>query len=279
MAERIADARAVASALAAIHAAGIVHRDVTPQNMLRMGDGRLVLSDFGLATDASESTSVHGGTVAYMAPEVMRGGKASVASDIWALGVVMHEMVFGVKPRWSGAADAGEMLAPELGRKLTEEERVVLDACRACTAKEPARRIANAEAAGRLLTERRAWWARLRVSRRPLRFGVALVLAAGGAVGLVRTPPRSSDARPSAPAESPLIVPTGEPADWTDVSTVIAEVPGRIHCTRLLPDQRTIRFVWGTPLARGGHRYRHAQARAFAARPGGVRRRLPGPIT
>ena len=107
LADRIADARAVASALAAIHAAGIVHRDLSPQNMLRMGDGRLVLSDFGLATDASENTSIHGGTVAYMAPEVVLGGKASVASDIWSLGVVMHEMVFGAKPRWPGAARRG----------------------------------------------------------------------------------------------------------------------------------------------------------------------------
>ena len=69
--------------------------------MLRMGDGRLVLSDFGLATDVGESTtSIHGGTIAYMAPEIVRGGRASVASDIWALGVVIHEIVFGDKPRW-----------------------------------------------------------------------------------------------------------------------------------------------------------------------------------
>ena len=88
--------------------------------MLRMGDGRLVLSDFGLATDASENTSIHGGTVAYMAPEVVLGSNASVASDIWSLGVLMHEMVFGAKPRWPGVADATEMLAPELGREADD---------------------------------------------------------------------------------------------------------------------------------------------------------------
>ena len=185
LADRIADARAVASALAAIHAAGIVHRDLSPQNMLRMGDGRLVLSDFGLATDASENTSIHGGTVAYMAPEVVLGGKASVASDIWSLGVLMHEMVFGVKPRWPGVADATEMLAPELGRKLTDDERAVLDACRACTAKDPARRVANAEEAGRLLTERRRWWARRPAPPR-WPFVFAATLTAAAVVGVLR---------------------------------------------------------------------------------------------
>src|SRR3954468_23240303 len=160
LADRIADARAVASALAAIHAAGIVHRDLSPQNMLRMGDGRLVLSDFGLATEASENTSIHGGTVAYMAPEVVLGATASVVSDIWSLGVLMHEMAFGSKPRWSGVAAASQVLAPALGRKLTDEERVALDACRACLAKDPVRRVANAAEAGRLLTQRRTWWKR-----------------------------------------------------------------------------------------------------------------------
>jgi len=249
LAERIADARAVASALDAIHAAGIVHRDLTPQNLLRMGDGRVVLSDFGLATDAGESTSVHGGTVAYMAPEVMLGGNSSVASDVWALGVVMHEIVFGEKPRWSDAG-AGEMLAPEIGRNLTEEERVVLEACHACAAKEPGRRIAGAGEAGRLLTDRRGWWRRnrrLAVSKRPMIVAGALIVVTAVAVGTLRSRLRPPDTRPPSTQDSPLIVPTGEPADWTDLSTVLAEVPDRITCTRLLPDQRTIRFVWGTP--------------------------------
>jgi tRNA A-37 threonylcarbamoyl transferase component Bud32 len=244
LAERIADARAVASALAAIHAAGIVHRDLTPQNLLRMGDGRLVLSDFGLATDASEGTSsVHGGTVAYMAPEVVRGGRSSVASDIWALGVVMHEIVFGEKPRWSDAATS-EMLVPELGRKLTPEERAVLEACRACTARDPGKRVASAEEAGQLLTGHRRW--------RPLGFGswrrpvlvasVAVALIAALAIGRRRQ--RTAEPRV---AESPLIVPTGKPADWTDVSTVLAEIPERILCMVGLPDKHTVRFVWGRP--------------------------------
>ena len=250
LAERIADARAVASALDAIHTAGIVHRDLTPQNLLRMGDGRLVLSDFGLATDAGESTSIHGGTVAYMAPEVMRGGKSSVASDVWALGVVMHEIVFGEKPRWSdAAAAAGEMLAPERGRKLTEEERAAFEACRACATKEPALRIASAGEAGRLLTERRGWRRRKRrlaVSKPQVIVASVLTLVAAATVGMLRSRQRPPDGRPPSAQRSALIVPTGEPADWTDVSTVLAEVPERIRCTRLLPDQRTIRFVWGS---------------------------------
>jgi len=247
LAQRIADARAVASALAAIHAAGIVHRDLSLQNLLRMGDGRLVLSDFGLATDASETTSIHGGTVAYMAPEVVLGAKASVASDIWALGVLMHEVVFGVKPRWSGVADGAEMLAPDLGRKLTDEERAALDACRACLAKDPARRVASADEAGRLLTERRRWWAWRPVAPRwPFVFAATLSLTAAAAVGLLRVQRRPHEAHASS-SQSPLLVIKGEAADWTDVSIVLAEIPDRINCARLLPDKRTVRVVWGAP--------------------------------
>ena len=82
-------------------------------------DGRVVVSDFGLATDSFESTaSIHVGTVAYMAPEVLRGQRASFASDVWALGVVSHEIFFGQRPHWSPKAT--EMSSPLDGRTVVD---------------------------------------------------------------------------------------------------------------------------------------------------------------
>ena len=253
LAERIADARAVASALAAIHRAGIVHRDLTPQNLLRMGDGRIALTDFGLATDTRDgSTSVHGGTISYMAPELLRGGRSSVQSDVWALGIVMYEIVFGEKPRWRETATP-ELLPPVMDRSLTAEEEVVLEACRACTVHDPTGRLWCPIEAARLLTERAGRRRRrFTISKRTALIAGLALTAVGAAtavnVSMVRGWGRRTEAAPDpATKPSPLIVPTGEPADWTDLSAVITEVPDRIHCARLLPDGRTLRFVWGTP--------------------------------
>jgi tRNA A-37 threonylcarbamoyl transferase component Bud32 len=259
LAARIDDARAVASALAAIHQAGIVHRDLTPQNLLRMSDGRVVLTDFGLATDAREGTSVAGGTISYMAPELLRGGRSSFVSDVWALGVVMHEIVFSDKPRWREGALVPEMLPPDLGRKLTDDEQIAFEACRACTDPDPARRLASPVEAARWLTERAGKRRRqIRISRgAAIVAGVCLgVVAATTALNVtmlrasnrrmqvaqVAQPPALQAAKPA-----PLIVPSGAPADWTQIAEVLAEVPERIHCARLLPDGHRIRFVWGTP--------------------------------
>jgi eukaryotic-like serine/threonine-protein kinase len=109
--------RQMASALVAAHEAGIVHRDFKPGNVMLAEDPaglRAVVTDFGLAfrepnfpasysvKDASwESLSVGGplyGTLAYMAPEQIEGHAATAASDIYALGLVMYEMVTGARP-------------------------------------------------------------------------------------------------------------------------------------------------------------------------------------
>ncbi len=248
LADRLADARAVAEGLAAIHAAGIVHRDVSPQNVLRMDDGRLVVSDFGLATDDVDSTtSILGGTIAYMAPELVRGGgRASMASDVWALGVVIHEIVFGERPTWRepGRRRCG---APSPGRPLMPQERAAFEIARACTAVDSGKRTVTAAEVARMLGEgtrpRRAW--RHRISPRALAIATSVVVAAATGLAWVGARPSADVAPHPKTPQSPLIVATGEPADWSEKAVVLAEVPERIYCTSLLPDQQDDPFRLG----------------------------------
>lgn len=90
---------AVADALAYVHQAGIVHRDVTPANILCASDGQPRLADFGIARllDSSRVTaaSMTVGTVAYMAPEQVEGGDVTPAADVYALALVLHEAISG----------------------------------------------------------------------------------------------------------------------------------------------------------------------------------------
>ena len=242
---RLSDARSLASGLAAIHAAGIIHRDVAPQNALRMDDGRLVLSDFGLATDKFDgSTSVHGGTVAYMAPEVVRGGHASTRADIWSLGVVVHEAMFGVRPRWS--SNGHDMLPPALGRALRGAERRAFDVCRACARFSSNSRPRFASEVADALTKG------VRLSARTSRLralcAVALVVTMCVSVAVARNfvrDRRRSNFDGSEAAK--LLRASGSPRDWTGKAKVLATVPDKIRCMSLLPDRRTVRFVWGTP--------------------------------
>lgn len=99
----------VCGALAYAHEQGVVHRDIKPDNIMILKDGRVKLADFGLAAITSErSVTVTGtmmGTFAYMSPEQARGEKVAAASDIFSLGASMYEMVSGQKP-FSGEATA-----------------------------------------------------------------------------------------------------------------------------------------------------------------------------
>ena len=146
------EAHAVCAGLATLHALGIAHRDVTPQNILRMSDGRLVISDFGLAVAEGENTTFFGGTPRYMPPEVNVGERADLRSDVYQLGLVLHEIVFGRRPEWDGK------LTPKspLGDAPTAVEEELATLCAACLHPDPMKRPANAgEVAGWLTAAER----------------------------------------------------------------------------------------------------------------------------
>src|SRR5438552_4393663 len=99
--ESLEIARQIAEGLQAAHAAGIVHRDLKPGNVMLLPDGTVRILDFGLAKARDQSRSEAGirfGTVSYMAPEQVRGGNVDARADLWALGVVIYEMLTGRKP-------------------------------------------------------------------------------------------------------------------------------------------------------------------------------------
>ena len=94
----------VLSALAAAHDAGILHRDVKPENVLLADDGRVKVADFGLAraiNSETQHTATGGiliGTVSYLSPELVVNGKADARADVYAAGVLIYEMLTGHKP-------------------------------------------------------------------------------------------------------------------------------------------------------------------------------------
>ncbi len=112
----------VAKALSAVHRAGLLHRDIKAENVMREEGGRILLMDFGLSTLPQRQTGV-AGTPTYMAPELFSGSPATVASDIYAVGVLLFYLVTGQHPVRLGGLTAREASAAISKRKALVDLR------------------------------------------------------------------------------------------------------------------------------------------------------------
>jgi serine/threonine protein kinase len=154
---------AVADALEAAHRAGVVHRDVKPGNVFLTSDGEVKVLDFGIASAAGEAALTTGemlGTPAYLAPERVLGHPATPAADIYALGVVLYELLAGRRP-----FDDGSDIELAMAHVHAHPERLALAdlsappflvaACEQAMAKDPSARPPSAAAFARLVRARR----------------------------------------------------------------------------------------------------------------------------
>jgi serine/threonine protein kinase len=185
----------IAGALEAAHAAGVIHRDIKPENVLRDGRGEWKVGDFGIARSpgrnsvkTQEGTLL--GTPAYIAPEVLRGRQPGPLADVYALGIVLFEMVTGRTP-FTGD---GPYLVMEAALKQTppkpsdivpslppEVDTLILNAM----ARDPAQRTANA---------------------RTLRELLSAQVTSGGQIRVDELPEESAAPRPEPPPEPPRTV-------------------------------------------------------------------------
>jgi hypothetical protein len=146
----------VLGALGAAHAAGLVHRDVKPANILLAADGRAKVADFGIAKSVQDAptgdltaTGQVFGTPAYMAPERLDGAPATPQADLWSLGVVLYEVLTGDRPfagdtplAMARAAAAGEHRP--LAEARPDVDLALADAVERALQPDPSARFASA---------------------------------------------------------------------------------------------------------------------------------------
>lgn len=231
-----------AAGLAAAHVRDIVHRDVKPQNLLITPDGTVKVTDFGIArflTDTTTTVTANGqilGTSYFLAPERARGEPAGKASDVYALGCVLYQLVTG-HPPFQGDQPAGVMyqhvtteptppsdLRPELGGEF---ERLLMS----MLAKNPADRPTAAQIAsgttiqpvvtGELVVPSSRGWSRRRLVGAVAALGIVAATSAGVVLSNrderlpetnYLTPPTTPRTTPVTPPPSSIPTPTRPPS-------------------------------------------------------------------
>ncbi|HZP29570.1 MAG TPA: protein kinase [Acidimicrobiia bacterium] len=262
----------VLAALDAAHRRGIVHRDVKPSNVLLGDDGRVRLVDFGIAKPISDltadltATGQIVGTASYLAPELARGAPATPASDLYAVGVMLFEMLTGEIPLRGdtpiATLTARDRAAPPSARALRPDIPTGLDAAMLrALARDPAERFGSAREMQAAITAAAeptvafdgdptlpspAPPPAARASRRRRRavpIALASALVAGGAAAWVVA------------AASPSATPSSSPAVTTTTVERVTTVPPRDSTPPTTsPRPRTLGELVSA-LAAGGSRY------------------------
>lgn len=153
-------AQRMLAALSVAHNAQLVHRDIKPENVMMTQDGGIKVADFGLARAVSEVTATTTGTVmgtvAYLAPEVITTGSSDARTDIYAVGIVLYEMIAGKQPH--GGESAIQIAyqhvntdTPSLSDTVAWLPPAIVEVVRVFTARNPHERPADAVAALKML--------------------------------------------------------------------------------------------------------------------------------
>jgi len=148
-------ARAACAGIAAAHAAGVLHRDLKPDNVLVAKTGRIAITDFGIAqvsADLSRPAETFVGTPAYMAPEQVEGTPFGPSGDVYAFGAILFEMATGARPfagRDPFAVAHARLTKPAPDpRELAAVPDVLADVISRCLAREPNMRFADGSELG-----------------------------------------------------------------------------------------------------------------------------------
>jgi serine/threonine-protein kinase len=211
------------------HQAGLVHRDIKPQNLILRADGVLKIADFGIARAVEGATKLTAvgtvlGTAAYLAPEQAAGEQVTAAADIYSLGAVLYELIAG-EPPYTSESLPELVMKQRTGRVRSLRELVpevpprIENAILRCLSPEPSGRPASAAALARELGSEtvstrttavaRPWTTRARSRRRLWPAAAVLVLVI---VALALALGRNGDGTTPSPQEPAAVEPVPEGA-------------------------------------------------------------------